>query len=97
LDTVWENSVAIQVSPFVRVSIAEEFCLSDDEGGVSIIPQGERLTIEFKLFFLNGDLFCFLFYVDDKKGNRTVWKQFERVACAGKKFNIECSMTNIQY
>ncbi|MGD2033953.1 MAG: hypothetical protein PVF73_02780, partial [Bacteroidales bacterium] len=55
--------------------------MSDDEGGVSLIPQGERLTIEFKLFFLNGDLFCFLFYVDDKKGNRTVREQFEKVAC----------------
>jgi hypothetical protein len=70
----------------------EEFCLSDDEGGESLIPQGERLTVEFKLFFLNGDLFCFLFYVDDKKGNRTVREQFERGACEMGKNSI----TNIQ-
>jgi hypothetical protein len=70
------------------VSITEEFCLSDDKGGVSLIPQGERLTIEFKLFFLNGDLFC----VDDKKGNRTVREQFERVACVREKNSI----SNIQ-
>jgi hypothetical protein len=74
------------------VSIAEEFCLCDGEGGVSLIPQGERLTTEFKLFFLNGDLFCFLFYGDDKKGNRTVWEQFERVACVMGKNSI----SNIQ-
>jgi hypothetical protein len=82
LDTVWEKLRSNSSKPFRREGILEEFCLSDDEGGVSLIPQGERLTIEFKLFFLNGDLFCFLFYVDDKKGNRTVWEQFEREACA---------------
>jgi hypothetical protein len=56
---------------FRRVSITKEFCLNDDEGGVSLIPQKERLTIEFKLFFLNGDLFCFLFCVDDNLARRS--------------------------
>jgi hypothetical protein len=32
---------------------------------------GRKPPVEFNGFFLNGDLFCFLFYVVDKKGNRT--------------------------
>jgi hypothetical protein len=42
-----------------------------------------KSCVKFKDFFMNGDLFCFLFCVDDKKGNRTVWEQFEREACGG--------------
>jgi hypothetical protein len=54
----------------MSVGLAKEFCLNDDEGGVSLIPQEERLTYEFKRFLLNGDFFAF-FFCGRKKEGRT--------------------------
>ena len=40
-----------------------------------------KTCVEFNRFFLNGDFFCILFCVADKKVCRTAWRQCEKGAC----------------